>query len=524
MQMTLILGLLVCGVLISLVARRFNMPYPVALVIGGFGLGLIPGLPSFDTHPELLLATMLPPILYQAALFTSWREFSANLRPILLLAIGLTLVTTVAVAATAKWLIPAMPWAVAFVLGAIVSPPDAVAATSIMQRLRLPRRIVAILEGESLVNDAAGLVFYKFAVAAVLTGSFSLFEASTQFTTVSIGGIALGLAIGWLFSEVHKRLSDPNMELTLSLVLPYLAYVIAETMHVSSVLAVVSAGLLRGWYAPELFSPRTRIQSHTMWNHIVFLMNSLIFIFIGLTLSDVLDKLAAFSLVDLALYGLAVSLAAIVVRFAWVYVASYASRWVCRSIRVDDPTPPPAQLTIISWAGMRGIVSLVAAIALPTATQAGEAFPYRDMVIFLSFAVILATLVVQGLTLAPLIRWLGVGEDCAAENEEHLARIKTTHAGLAEIERLSTVGQFAGTDVEAALTSFRRRLKELAEADNILGPNLHRAPGPAYRDLRLRALAASRKRLIKLRRDRQIGDEVMHRIERELDLDELRLG
>lgn len=522
--MTLILGLLVCGVLISMAARRFNVPSPVALVVGGFGLGLIPGLPSFNAHPELLLATMLPPILYQAALFTSWREFSANLRPILLLAIGLTLVTTIAVAATAKWLIPAMPWAVAFVLGAIVSPPDAVAATSIMQRLRLPRRIVAILEGESLVNDAAGLVFYKFAVAAVLTGAFSLFDAGTQFAIVSVGGIALGLAIGWLFSVLHKRLADPNMELTLSLVLPYLAYVLAETLHISSVLAVVSAGLLRGWYAPELFSPQTRIQSHTMWNHIVFLMNSLIFIFIGLSLSDVLDQLAAYGLRDLALYGLTVSLVAIVVRFLWVFVASYSSRLVYRSIRIDDPTPPPAHLIIVSWAGMRGIVSLIAAIALPVAMPSGDPFPYRDMVIFLSFAVILATLVVQGLSLAPLIRWLGVGEDCAPQNEEQLARLKTTHAALMEVERLSADGGFGTADVEAARVSFRRRLKELAEADNIFGPNLHRPPGPSYRDLRLQALAASRRRLIKLRRERQIGDEVMHRIQRELDLDELRLS
>jgi monovalent cation/hydrogen antiporter len=522
--MVIILTLLICGVVIALVARRFEVPDPVALVIGGFLIGFLPGLPTINLPPDILLAAVLPPILFQAALFTSWREFRANLRPIFLLAIGLTLVTTIAVAVVAKLLLPGMPWAVCFVLGAIVSPPDAVAATAVMQRLRLPKRIVAILEGESLVNDAAGLVFYRFAVAAVLTGSFSLFDAGMHFVVDAIGGILFGLAMGWLFNLVHKHLADSQMELTLSLVLPFATYLLAETIHVSSVLAVVAAGLLRGWYAPELFGPQSRIQAYAMWNHIGFLLNSLIFIFIGLTLNDALDRLSAYPSLELAGLAIAVSLTAILVRFLWVFPASYISRWWSLSLSRPDPSPPWQHLTIISWSGMRGIVSLVAAVALPVTIQSGEPFPYREMVIFLSFAVILATLVLQGLTLAPLIRRLGVGADCAVEQEELLARLKTTHAGLVEVERLAGDSSYLGDDLSAARTSFQRRLRELQDADNIFGPNLHRHQGPGYRELRLAALGASRKRLIKLRRDGQIGDEVMHRIERELDLDEMRLG
>jgi Na+/H+ antiporter len=357
----------------------------------------------------------------------------------------------------------------------------------------------------------------------VLTGGFSLVDAGVRFAVVSIGGVLLGLAIGWVFSVVHKHLKDPQMELTLSLLLPYAAYMLSESIHVSSVLAVVAAGLLRGWYAPELFSPQTRIQSRTMWNHVVFLMNSLIFIFIGLSLNDVLDQLAAVRALELTKYAVMVSLAAIVVRFLWVFPANYVPRWFSASLRRRDPALPWQQLTIVSWTGMRGIVSLIAAIALPTVTNDGEPFPYRDMVIFLSFAAILATLVLQGLTLAPLIKRLGVGADCAVEQEEHMARLKTAHAGLMEVERLAEDPRYRAEDVAAARTSFNRQLAELRDADDIFGPNLARPSGPRYRDLRLAALVASRKRLIKLQREGQIGGEVMRNIERELDLEEVRL-
>src|SRR5581483_8911524 len=310
-----LLFLVLCATALGWLARRAGLPYPVALVLGGGILGFVPGLPQ--------LALVLPPILYQAALLTSWRDFSANLRPIGLLAIGLVIATTVAVGAALKVLVPDIPWAAAFVLGAIVSPPDAVAATSILSRLNMPRRIVTVLEGESLVNDASGLVLYKFAVAATLAGGFSLFEASTQFVLIAAGGIALGFLLGWLFVRLHPYLGDPFIEVLVSLSVPYAAYVAAESLQLSGVLAVVAAGLLRGRYSPEIVSARMRILARSVWNILVFLLNSLIFILIGLQLSGIMRRLQGYGAWELAADALAISMIAIAVRFGWVYFAEY---------------------------------------------------------------------------------------------------------------------------------------------------------------------------------------------------------
>src|SRR5882757_859863 len=321
-----VLFLMMCAVALGWVARHFKFPYPIALVIGGGLLGFVPRLPQLQFDPQLLLVLVLPPILYQAALLTSWHEFKANIRPIGLLAVGLVIATTLAVGATLKLLIPDIPWAAAFVLGAIVSPPDAVAATTILSRLNIPRKVVTVLEGESLVNDASGLVIYKFAVATVLTGVFSLWQASLEFVAVAAGGVAIGFLMGRLFVFIHRYLGDAFIEVLTTLLVPYVAYIFAESLHVSGVLAVVAAGLVRGRYAPEIVSAEMRIIARSVWTLLVFMLNSLVFMLIGMQLSDITSRLQGESLAGLLVTAVIVSAVAIVVRFAWIHPAAWLSR------------------------------------------------------------------------------------------------------------------------------------------------------------------------------------------------------
>jgi CPA1 family monovalent cation:H+ antiporter len=510
-----LLFLLFCAVALGWFARHFSFPYPIALVVGGGLLGFVPGLPTLNFDPQLLLALVLPPILYQAALLTSWRDFKANLRPISLMAIGLVIVTTLAVGLALKLLIPDCPWAAAFVLGAIVSPPDAVAATTILSRLNIPRRVVSVLEGESLVNDASGLVLYKFAVAAVLTGTFSLVEASAQFVGVSLGGIAAGMLLGGVFIRIHRHLKDPFIEVLTSLSIPYVAYILCESMHISGVLAVVTAGLVRGRYSPELVSAETRILARSMWNMLVFLLNSLIFILIGLQLSEIVPRLTAYSAAQLFGYAFIISVVAIVVRFAWVYPVAYLPR-----VLGDREHPPGrSEVFIMSWCGMRGIVSLAAALALPVSTAVGDPFPQRDLIVFLTFAVIAVTLVLQGLTLAPLIRRLHLGADWGPHEEGHVARQAMGTAAIAAIDDLA---QRAGVD--AALAA--RIRAEFAE--KLTAPVAQPGPETQFgmdhaKQLRLAAIRAERQELIRIWRENQISDDVLHHLEEMLDYQESRL-
>src|SRR5436190_14448381 len=447
-----LLFLLLCALALGWASRRFGLPYPIALVVGGGLLGFVPRLPQLDFDPQYLLVLVLPPILYQAALLTSWRDFKANLRPIGLLAIGLVIVTMLVVAATVRFLLPEMPWAVAFALGAIVSPPDAVAATAILSKLNMPRRIVTVLEGESLVNDASGLVLYKFAVAAALSGAFSLFDASVQFVLVAIGGIAIGMLLAGAFVVLHRFLGDPFIEVLVSLSIPYLAYVAAESEQVSGVLAVVAAGLLRGRYSPQMVSAEMRILARSVWNLLVFMLNSLIFILIGLQPSGIVARLEGFTGGELAAAALAVSMMAILVRFGWVYFAEYLPAWLGRPFGVRTTPPLPGEAFIVSWCGMRGIVSLAAALALPPDLE------YREFLIFLTFVVILVTLVVQGLTLAPLIRRLKLGSDHSAREEHRLARVAMGKAALAAVDRAAGEGGVLPDVIERIRAEFGERV------------------------------------------------------------------
>jgi Na+/H+ antiporter len=312
-------------------------------VVGGALLGMIPNLPQFPFDPQLILVVVLPPILYQAALLTSWSDFKAHIRPISLLAIGLVIATTLAVGAALKLMVPSVPWAAAFVLGAIISPPDAVAATTILSRLNIPRHLVTILEGESLVNDASGLVIYKLAIAAVLTGAFSFGDAAGQFALVSVGGVLVGIVMGFVFVAIHKRLGDPFIEVITALTDSLHGYIAAESLHVSGVLAVVAAGLVRGRYAPEIVSAEMRIMARSVWNVLVFMLNSLVFILIGIQMSDVMDTLGRYPLSELMLMGSAISLVAMVVRFAWVFPVAFLPRWFSRPPAQAGAAPAPAR-------------------------------------------------------------------------------------------------------------------------------------------------------------------------------------
>ena len=520
----ILLFTLLCAVALGWLARHFKFPYPIALVIGGGVLGFIPGLPNLPFDPEFILVLVLPPILYQAALLTSWRDFKASLRPIGLLAIGLVIATTLAVGATLKFLVPDIPWAAAFVFGAIVSPPDAVAATAILSRLSIPRRIVTILEGESLVNDASGLVIYKFAVAAVLTGAFSLTEASMQFVRLSLGGIAIGVALAFVFIAIHKRLGDTMIEVLTTLAVPYVAYIAAESLHVSGVLAVVAAGLIRGRYSPAIVSAEMRIIARSVWNMLVFLLNSLIFMLIGLQLSDIVARIERNSTTELLVAGVLVSAVAIAVRFVWIHPAAWLSRALAGRAEKKSSTLPEPELVIMSWCGMRGIVSLAAALALPVTLPGGAPFPYRDLIIFLTFVVIAATLVLQGLTLSPLIRWLKVGHDWSTHEEHQVARTALGSAAAAAIDaEAQAVG--ASADVAARIRAeFADKIAHAAPDPDALAATTALEPGAALaRRLRRAAISAERAELLRIWRDNLISDEVLHHIEEELDYQESHL-
>jgi CPA1 family monovalent cation:H+ antiporter len=399
-----------------------------------------------------------------------------------------------------------------------VSPPDAVAATAILSRLNMPRRIVSILEGESLVNDASGLVLYKFAVAAVLTGAFSLVEATGQFALVSAGGILVGVVLAFAYIAVHKRLGDPFIEVLTVLTIPYAAYLAAEAMHLSGVLAVVAAGLVRGRYAPEIVSAEMRIMARSVWNLLVFLLNSLVFILIGLQMSSVVNALGRYPPGDLARIAVVVAAVAVSVRFAWVYPVAYLPHWFKRLVRKPTIPPKESELAIVSWCGMRGIVSLAAALALPLTLADGSPFPHRDLVIFLTFVVIVVTLVGQGLTLAPLIRWLKVGSKWSLHDEQLRIRAEMSAAGLAAIDRAVVEEGVPAAWAEGLKAEITERISLFASEGEELTPRME-----AVNRLRHAAIKAERGELIRLWRANEIGDEVMHHLMEMLDYEQARL-
>jgi len=526
-QLEIIILLLAVVLLLTTVAQRLLIPYPILLVIGGLGLALMPGLPIIRLDPDLVFLVFLPPILWAAAYFTSLREFRQNIRPISLLAVGLVLATTAVVAAVARMAFPGMGWAEAVALGAIVSPPDAIAATAIARRLRIPRRGVTILEGESLVNDATALIIYRAAIAAVVSGTFVLGEALVHFVVAAAGGVLIGLAVGLLSRLVLARMADTFAEIALTLLAPYVAWVLAENVHASAVLACVAGGLYVRQHFSAIVRPVTRLQARAVWDVLVFVLNGTIFILLGLQLGALRQAVPPGQFEHLLIVGAVISALAIVVRLIWVPVAGWIPRAMSRALRERDPMPPWSYLFVIGWGGMRGIVTLAAALALPLTTAAGAPFPFRTEIILISFVVILATLVLQGLSFAPLIRLLRVEEDRGLEQEEMLARERAAAAALARLDELGRDGRHHGRIIpeqhERLRDHYSRRAQRFAASGKV-DPECTFEAAEADRRLRYEALHAERTVLIGLRNDGTISDEVLHRLEHELDVESLRLG
>jgi monovalent cation/hydrogen antiporter len=517
----IVLLLLVVATALAFVARRIGVAYPIVLVIGGVVLGLVlsafPGFPSLELPPELVFLLFLPPILFGAGFFTQIRDFKANLRPIGLLAVGLVLFTTVVVGAVAYALIPPLSWPAAFVLGAIVAPPDAVAATAIFRRLGVAPRIVTILEGESLVNDATALIAYGVALNAAVYGTFSPAEAGLSFIVVAVGGVAIGLVVGWLVTASWQRISDPTLEIVTSLLAPFAAYLPGLALGVSGVLAVVTAGIIAGRRASRVLSPNARLIGIGVWSVLIFFINGFAFLLIGVQLPAILDQLTRFAPAELVWLGLAISATVILARIAWVFPATYVPRWVSAKIREHDPMPARGAVFVISWAGMRGVVSLAAALALPVN------FPDRPLLIYLTLCVILATLVGQGLTLPWVVRRMGVVSGSSLEVEERIARQAALDAARERLERLAT----EYPDHLPLVDNLRAELDH--EADHAAGEldgDLDEAAKERleHQEIRLAVVAAQRDAVIQLRDDGVIGDEALRIVERDLDLEAVRAG
>lgn len=513
----LVFVVLVVATALAYLARRISIAEPILFLVGGVGLGLVLPDSPIDLEPDVVFLLFLPPILFAAAYFTPIRDFKANLRAILLLAIGLVMFTTVVVGLVVQWLVPGIPPAAAFTLGAIVAPPDAVAATTVFRRLGVPRRIVTILEGESLINDATSLIAYRAATAWVATGAFSLAAAGVEFVVVGLGGIAVGLVVGLAVTRALHRTGEPTLEIILTLIAPIAAYLGAELVGVSGVLATVTAGLITGRRAARVLSPDARLMGYGTWSTVIWMINAFVFMLLGLQLPGIIGDLGAYSAVQLAGLGIAVGATVILARIVWVFPATYLPRRLSRAIRERDPSPPARAVFIVSWAGMRGAVSLAAALGLATD------FPERELVLFLTFCVILATLVGQGLTLPWLIRRLGVVARDGPDNEEVRARLVAVEAGLRRLDELVARYPSHLELIDQLRVAFDHEASHVA-------PHIDQPLDEAERErldhaaIRMSVVAAQRDAVVHLRDEGVINDATMRLVERDLDLEALRAG
>ena len=502
-------------VAVTAIARRLPVPTPILQVAAGFAVGLIPGVTIPELEPGIVFAVFLPPVLWAAAFFTSLRDFSRNRRPIGLLAIGLVIATSVAVALTARALFPGMSWPVAIALGAIVSPPDAVAATAIVSRLRVPRRVVVILEGESLVNDASALILYRSAVAAAVTGFFSPGESVVRFFVDAAVGVLIGMLVAWLVLRALRFSRDTMAEILLTLAAPYVAWLTAEAIHVSAVLACVAGGLYLRRHFSTAVSPLSRLQTNAVWELVIFVLNAMIFLLLGVEFRAALRAVPLAEIGALARAGLVIGLVAILIRLVWVPIATMLPRWLSRNVRRSDPVPPWKAVFLVAWTSMRGIVSLATALALPRLLATGAPFPYRTEILVITMCVIMLTLVVQGFTLAPLVRAFDFPAEKAHHVEARLARLEATRRGAEALDDLSREPWVDARDVDWLRTELRDRVRLLE----------HSAGEPeSRRRLRGEMLHAERRMLIRLRNEGAISDDVLHELEQELDLEAVRVG
>src|SRR5256886_5151222 len=517
-QIFLILLAVLAGT--ALLARRINVAPAILLLLSGIMLAFVPGMPSLELPPERVLLVVLPPLIYSASVAMSWREFKSSLRPIILLSVGCVIFTAFLVAAATHYLI-GLPWSVGFLLGAIVAPPDVVAPLAIARKLGLPRRILVVLEGEGLANDATALILYRFAVAAISTGMFSLPIAAGEFAVIIAGEMLFGVAVGWISLRMRHRARDPQIEITLSLITPYLAYWVPEHFGGSGVISTVACGLYISWNGPLLISSATRLQGIFFWDLVIYLIEGMLFLITGFQIRLLFEKSKAFPLQDILFATALVAVIVVVARFTWVYPATYLPRLISRRIRERDPPPSWQTVFVVAFTGVRGAVSLAAALALPLALPGGEGFPHRDMILFVAFGVIFITLVGLGLGLPAVVRWLGVAKDGRSEHiAEHEAEIaarrEALDAALKSLDAITDDRELSDEVVKLLRARHEIRANQLPDS---LDPDAHDVSA-AGTELTRELISAERKFIHVLLRDGKITDETRRRIERDLDLEE----
>jgi CPA1 family monovalent cation:H+ antiporter len=519
----IIFVLLLFGVsLLAVLADKIRVSYPIVLVLAGLLISFIPGVPVIRLDPTIVFLVFLPPLLYAAAWGTSWNDFWKAKRPISLLAFGLVIATSTVVAFFTSWLIPGFTLALGFLLGGIISPPDAVAATSVLKNLKIPRRVNTLLEGESLVNDASSLIIYRFAIAAIISGQFSLVNAGIQFFLVAFMGVIIGLAVAHIVYGIHRFLpTTPSVDTAITLISPYIAYLLAEEFHFSGILAVVSAGLFLSFRATDIFSYETRLQSIGVWSTLVFILNGVVCVLIGMQLPEIIKNLDGFSLQQAIGYGLLISLVIIVLRILWVYPGAYIPRMLFKSIRATEVRPPGRAVFILGWSGMRGVVSLAAALAIPLTMQDGTAFPYRNLILFITYCVILVTLVIQGFSLPWVIRWLGVRGEENGEEEEKQLRMALAMKSIEEIESNYAQEDATQNALHHIKTKYEHRIDQIHQRMLTVDATTHSTEVFfEYNKLQLQMVHFERNQLKSMRRAKKYSEEVLRKLEYELDLEE----
>jgi len=527
-NLLLVLALLFTITMLTMVSSKLKISYPIFLVIGGLLISLFPGIPDVRLNPDLVFLIFLPPLLYSAAWNTVWTDFWKSRRPISLLAFGLVIFTSTLVAILSHAIIPDFPLAYGFLLGGIISPPDAVAATSVLQGLKVPKRVVTILEGESLVNDASSLIVFRFALMAITTGEFFLWDATKTFFMVAVMGIVIGVAIALIVYAIHRFFpTTAAIDAALTLITPYVMYITAEHFHFSGVLSVVSGGLFLGYRSQEIFSYESRLNSVALWQTLIFLLNGFVFILIGLQLPTISRGLGNYSITEAILYGVIISLLTIIIRIVWVFPGAYIPRFLFKSIRQNEPNPGWKSVLLVAWSGMRGVVSLASALAIPLTIGPGYEFRDRNLILFITFIVILFTLVLQGLSLKPLIRLLKieVNEKEAQQLQSMALRIQLAEAVLAYMDtnyvdeiRTHDTYQRVRDRYDRMIETAKKKLESDEEAADSTDAFL-----PRYRQMLLELVDVRRKELSRFRRTKEYNEELIRDREWELDLEEARL-
>lgn len=528
-KLLLILGLLFTVLMLVMVAQKLRVAYPIFLVIAGLTIGLIPGIPILKLDPDIIFLIFLPPLLYEAAWYTSWKEFTRWKYPIALLAFGLVFLTSLVVAYAAGSVIPGFTLTLGFLLGGIISPPDAIAATTVLKGLKVPQRTITILEGESLVNDASSLIVFRFALAAILTGTFSLHEAVGQFFLVSIMGVTIGLVGAHLMYAIHRFLpTTPAIDAALTIMTPYILFLSAEHFHYSGVMAVVSGGLFMSFRAHEVFKTgSTRMNMVAVWHTLIFVMNALVFILIGLELPEIMLGLGDISIIQAIMYGVYVSTIAILIRILWVYSASYIPRWISKKFRRTAP-PDWRHLLIIGWAGMRGVVSLATALSIPLLLKSGEAFPNRSLIIFITFVLIFITLVFQGLTLPLLVKATKIRElEPILPDHEQNAGIRL-RLDIISLHQLNVKHQQALRS-NSLIKAFVEKLKHDIEghqkfltSNEVVSGRSH--DREEFQQIMTHIFGLQRLELAKMKKEKTFSDEALRNAEQLLDINDLELS